>query len=879
MATWRFRFACATLAAAIAVPAWGSAQSAQAAEAFGSPGATPVRGPSTKSFLGTAVNGKSRVYFTGYRGILSEVYYPVLDTPESVDLQFLVGDTGKTFVDEEKLQAYSVQQTDARTMSWQVTVRNSAHHWEIRKVIFADPTYNAIVQRVTFTALDGRTIGDFNLYLLSKPYLDNAGSGNTAQTVAYRAGTALVANRNSRYSALAASAPWKAINGVRMTSNGFVGQSDGWTDLLGGRADKTMDWTFSSATSGNVAQMGWIDTGDPTATRVSFDVVLGFGGTQDQALGDASAVLGSDLANAQRQYDAAWHQYAAGLSTQNGTADAAYYLAAMTLKTMQDKSNGAMIAGIGTPWGETQGDANAGGYHLVWARDLFKFANALTTAGDTSTAASVVNYLFDTLQQTSDCGIAEYDASGCPRGYSRVGRFPQNAWVSGWPYWQGTQMDEQAMPIILAWRLGPSVSNPLWPRIKLAADYIVATGPWTYQERWEENAGYSPSTIAAEIAGLVTAADIAIRNNDTASAARYLSTADYWQENVAAWTYTTTGSFGNGRYYLRINPANRSGTGADRASFAPTAGPDAAQILAIRNGGGNHDARRVVDGGFFELVRMGVKRATDPTILATIAVYDSVLGQSLSLPNGPSPSPNAWFRYNFDGYGEHNDDGDFDGTGVGRLWPIFTAERGMYEIARQGRGDAGRAYLSTLKQLTTPEGFLPEQVWPTSATLPDNWVVTTPANETPGRPTRSMAPLNWAMGEYISLLASIQAGRIVDVPSVVCARYGTCLPPLQNGQVAVSVNVNAGTQLGQQVYVTGNVAALGNWNTDLGIPVDPARYPVWSNTVNLPAGQTIQYKYYRKNADGSVSWENLTANRLMQTPAQANLTLNDQVSW
>jgi glucoamylase len=102
-------------------------------------------------------------------------------------------------------------------------------------------------------------------------------------------------------------------------------------------------------------------------------------------------------------------------------------LAAMTLKTMQDKSNGAMIAGIGTPSGETQGDSNIGGYHLVWSRDLFKFANALITAGDTTTPATVVNYLFNTLQQKTDCGAAEYDADGCAQGFSRVGRFPQNS--------------------------------------------------------------------------------------------------------------------------------------------------------------------------------------------------------------------------------------------------------------------------------------------------------------------------------------------------------------------------------------------------------------------------------------------------------------------
>ncbi|MCD4500197.1 glycoside hydrolase family 15 protein [Chromobacterium vaccinii] len=850
----------------------------QAAEAFGSPGAAPVRGPASKSFIGTAVNSPSRVYFTGYRGIVSEVYYPALDTPESVDLQFLVGDAGKTFVDEEKRQAYSAGQSDKRTMSWIASTGNDSHNWRISKRIFADPNRDALVQRVTFTALNGHTVGDFNLYVLFKPYLDNAGSGNSAQTVAAAGGYALTASRNSRASALMASLPWKTVNGQAMLSNGFVGQSDGWTDLIGS-GDNTMNWAYGSATNGNVAQTGWLDLGDPAAASVSFDMVLAFGKSQGDAVNAAAASLGSDLSAAQQQYDNAWHAYAAGLSTQGGLADDRYYLAAMTLKTMQDKSNGAMIAGIGTPWGETQGDANQGGYHLVWPRDLFKFANALYTAGDAATATAVVNYLFNTLQQSSDCGAAEYNAPGCAAGYSRVGRFPQNAWVSGWPYWQGTQMDEQAMPILLAWRLGPSVSNPLWPKIKQTADYIVATGPWSYQERWEENSGYSPSTLAAEIAGLAAAADIARANGDDASAGRYLSAADYWQQNVAAWTYTTSGGFGNGSYYLRINPANRAGSGADRASFNPAAGPDTPQTLTVKNGGGSRDARRVVDGGFLELVRMGVKRAGDPTIVNTISVFDSVLGQYLALPGAPKLPANAWFRYNFDGYGEHNDGGDFDGAGVGRLWPIFTAERGMYEIARQGAGSAGQPYFATLKLLATPEGMLPEQVWSNSATLPDGWAVTTPAGYQPGSATKSMGPLNWAMGEYISLLASINAGRIVDVPQVACARYNNCRAAPKAGEVAIAINAAAGTQWGQQVYVTGNVRALGNWNTDLGIPLDAAAYPSWRNGVNLPASQQIAYKYYRKNADGSVSWENRSGNRSLQTPASGSLNLNDQVSW
>ncbi|WP_437321653.1 glycoside hydrolase family 15 protein [Sorangium sp. So ce385] len=844
-------------------------------------GVASVWGPAEKSFLGTSTTSASRVYFTGYRGIVSEVFYPVLDTVNTVDLQFMVGDTAKTFVDEEKQQSYTVTQPDKRSMRWQAVTNNIPHNWRITKSIFTDPGRNALIQRVQFDALNGKNVTQFNLYLLHNPAMDNSGGGDTSKTVTAGGRTMLVASENSRFSALATSQPWKVLTtgGLPMVSSGFVGSTDGWTDLLGGTSDKTMSWRNDLASGGNVAQMGWIDLGTSAVTSVSFDVVLAFGATEAEATTTANATLGSNLTTLRTTYDSGWNGYASGLDNQGGTADDQYYLAAMSLKTIQDKSNGAMIAGMGTPWGETNGDANNGGYHLVWPRDLFKFASALVTAGDTATATSVVNYLFNTLQQSSDCGSAEYNAPSCPQGYSRVGRFPQNAWVSGWQYWQGTQMDEQAMPIILAWRLGPSVYNPLWSKIKKTADYIVNTGPWTQQERWEENSGYSPSTIAAEIAGLVCAAAIARDNGDTTSAARYMAAADYWQQNVDRWTFTTTGFHevnGQHSYHVRINPADPNITGTGRQRYNPVSGPNAATPLTIGNGGGTHDQRYIVDGGFLELVRMGVKRPDDASIVATMKIYDKILKRNI-----PGKG-DAWFRYNYDAYGEENGGGNFDGDGGrGRLWPIFTAERGMYEIALSGLGTQGSTYLAAVKAFSTPQGFIPEQVW-SETTNVTGWIVEKPANATAGTPTRSMSPLNWAMGEYISLLASIRAGKVVDVPSVVCSRYNACVVPPASGQASVVFNVTASTVDGQHVYVTGNTAALGNWNTALAIPVDPRSYPVWTNRVNLPAGSALQYKYLRTNVDGSVTWENLPGggNRTLNTPASGGtLTRNDTVTW
>ncbi|MGQ0711346.1 MAG: glycoside hydrolase family 15 protein [Rhodoferax sp.] len=851
------------LAAALVAAFWAPASHA-AGTASDGPGLTSSWAPAQKSFLGTSTTSASQVYFSGYRSIVTEVFYPTLDKAQTLDLQFLVGDSAKTFVDEEKAQSsYTASQPDSRSMRWNTSVSNSGHNWQISKNIFTDPTRHALVQRVTFTALNGKTVSDFNLYLLHNPSMANSGASDSASVQSSGGRTLLVASESPYASAIAVSSGWKTESGQTMASVGYVGTSDGWTDLLGGSADKTMGLTYTAtASAGNVAQMGWIDFAGSTATSISFDVVLGFGSTETEAMSTANATLNDNLGTLQTSYDSGWQSYNNGLSTQGGTADNQYYLAAMSLKSIQDKTNGAMIAGMGTPWGETADDTqNSGGYHLVWARDLFKFANALITAGDTASATSAVQYLFNVQQEST-------------------GRFPQNSQINGTAYWNGTQMDEQAMPILLAYRLGSGVYNPLWPKIKLAADYIVSNGPWTQQERWEETSGYSPSTIAAEIAGLVAASKIAQANGDSTSAATYMKVADYWQQNVQAWTYTTTGTLGSGKYYERINPAGKVGTGSGLSYYGPSYGPDNEYYFQIGNGGGWHDARKIVDGGFLELVRMGVKSPTDSSITTTLAVYDDSIKQTIT------GKGDAWFRYNFDGYGETNDGANYDtSTGRGRLWPIFTVERGMYEIAKTGVGSNGSSYLTAVKAFSTPEGFVPEQVWNNTALVTSavdgGWQTTTPSGYTAGTPTKSIAPLSWAMGEYINLLAAINAGSVADIPKDVCSRYNNCTVAAGSGEVQAAVSVNASTSWGQWVYVTGNTSALGNWNTDLGVPVDPSTYPTWKNKVNLPASSSIQYKYYRKNSDGSVTWENISGggNRSVTTPASGSVTLSDTVAW
>ncbi len=820
-----------------------TANPSKALNAPGAPGAPSVWASAEKDFLGESLNSASKVYFTGADGILTEIFYPTLDRVQNVDLQFLVTDSARSWGDEEKRQMHDTVLVNKRALVWLVTSVSNNGKWKITKKIFCDPTRNSVIQRVTFQTLEpGKTIRDYNVYILNNPAINNSGGGSdnpsgadNSRTLTAFGRTMLVASEpNSTSSALAVSIPWKRVDGNEMVSNGFVGQSDGFTDLFGETNDKKMDWNFDAAYGGNVAQMGWMDFSGSGGQSISFDVVLSFGENEHEAMSAANETLNSDLVALENNYTNEWVTYTQNLDNQNGLADDQYYLAAMTLKSIQDKNNGAMIAGTGIPWGETNGDGNQGGYHLVWARDLFKFASALIADGDRDSANKAVDYLFTTQMQTTQS----------QNPYSRPGRFPQNSFIDGKPYWNGTQMDETAMPIILAWKLH---RIDLWPKIKLAAEFLAHNGPRTDQDRWEEMPGYSPSTLAAEIAGLVCAADLADAAGDTGAKSFYLMKADEWRNNVANWTFTTTGFHGNGKYYIRIDD-NQD--------------PDDNVMLQFKNGAGSHGERYIIDGGFTELVRMGVMSPQDWTILETFPEYDDILHQFI-----PGKG-DAWFRYNYDSYGEDNNGANFNGIGRGRLWPIFTAERGIYEISKSSNGTAGRPYLLSLKAFSSQAGFIPEQVWNINATNNANWETLTPVSKVPGTATHSMRPLSWAMGEYINLVAAMNQGKN-DAPSIVCERYSCDRP-----QSIVHFKVRASTKPGENIYLVGNNPLLSNWIPEAGIKLTPKGYPIWDTTVSLPASTNFQYKFVKRDRQGNTIWEGGN-NHTLQTPTSGIITMND----
>src|SRR5215208_1427636 len=723
----------------------------------GAPGERAIWTEADKDGFRTSYTTASKVWHTLDDGELTEVYYPDIGTPSVRDLQFIVSD-GETFAElETEATSHEVRLLDGgRSLTYQQVNTDESGDYKITKTYVTDPSRSTVLIDVTFESLTGRP---YQLYALYDPSLDNSGDDDSATSK----GAQLLASDGDVASALL-SAPQ-----FERTSSGYKGTSDGWVDL---QDNYRMDWDYRSASNGNVVQTGKTAlTGLPGSQHLTLS--LGFGGGTSRALNEAQGSLTNGFQKAATDYQAGWHSYLSSLKSVPQSASGmqtTYDVSLMTLAAHEDKTfRGAYIASPSMPWvwgGEGANgnllldnrgaDDSSGAYHLVWSRDLYQIPTALLAAGDRGGAERALNYLFRTQQKPD-------------------GSFPQNSYVDGTQRWENVQLDEVAFPIVLAWQLGQtdqSVYRKYKSDIQQAADYIVAKGPTTPQERWENQGGYSPATIAAEIAGLVCAADIATANNQPTLADSYLSVADNWQTNVEKWTVTTNGPLAAHPYYLRITKDGN---------------PNAGTTYNIGDSGPNGvDQRRVTDTSYLELVRLGVKPANDPNIVKTLEVVDSTemldyqkVGLKVDTPNGT-----FWHRFNFDGYGETREGEPWDirftpcdistclitQETIGRAWPLFAGERGEHELAAGGLAATGSASmrLADIAETGNDGYMLPEQVWdenPPSST----------GGFTPGEGTFSATPLAWTHAQFVRLAWSIEDGRPVEQPKIVACRYtGNC---------------------------------------------------------------------------------------------------------
>jgi glucoamylase len=682
-----------------------AAAPAPAADAPGAPGSVATWAEGDKDGIGSSTSLESHALLTLDDGAMTEVYAPDLGTPGIRDLQFVVSD-GKTFAEREREDAsHRTELADPRSLTYRQVNTARSGRWRITKTYVTDPARSAVLVDVVFESLTGRP---YDLYAILDPALSNSGDDDRGRTQ----GTTPVAWDARQASALAADPAPSRV------SSGYAGASDGWSDL---RPDFRMDWAYDAApAAGNVVQTLRLPlTGVGGKRRAT--LALGFGADPAAAAGTASSALAGGFAPAADAYAAGWHEYLGGLARPASVKgrERLYDVSLMVMAALEDKTYRG--AGIASPsmawvWGTIPG--YSGPYHLVWSRDLYQVASAQIAAGDRDAGGRALDYLWKRQMQSDGC-------------------FPQNSNLDGSPHWPNLQLDEVADPILLAWQLGRS-DDRTWGFVQRAAGCILDRGP-TSQERWENAEGYSPATIAAEIAALVVAADIAQRNGAAAVAAHYRDVADAWQKAVAGWTRTRNGPLSRDPYYLRLTVDGDADKGT---------------TYTIGDGGPTIDQRRVVDTSFLELVRLGVKRADDRDIVSTLPVVDAQLGVR-------TPSGQFWHRYNFDGYGETADGGPFPGPGNrGRLWPLLAGERGEYELAA-GQPAAARGRLADLAA-TAGEGLmLPEQVWDDQA----------PPGRTPGTGTLSATPLGWTHAQFVRLAWAIDAGRPVERPDVVACRY------------------------------------------------------------------------------------------------------------
>jgi glucoamylase len=763
----------------------------------GAPGANATWNEPSVTGFADSLGASSKVWYTIGNGELENAFYPETDMPATFGLQYAVTD-GSTFTELETTgTSHQTTLLSDNSLVWQQVNTADNGDYTITKTYIADPSRSVIDVQTTFDNTSGTAL---KLYVDYHPQLDNDGMGNTGGTDS--ASGDLESVNGSVASALAAS------TGFTQTSTGYVGtSSDGETMLT---SSYGLSSTYSSAsTAGHIDQVAQIPVAASGST--TFTLALAFDTTEAAAISDASASLTAGFSSLETSFESGWQSWLSGLSAAPASVTGStqlknqYYVSLMELKADEDKTyTGAFIAAPTVPWGASvsadsgAGQSGAHGYHAVWTRDEYEMATTLLAAGDKTDAQAALNYIFQ----------YEMESSGAVK---------QNTWLNGTAVFGSTQMDEVADPIILAYQLGDTGSST-WTDVEELANYLVANGPYTLEERWEENAGYSPATMAAEIAGLVCAAYIANANNNTAAALQYQETAQAWASEVDDLTYTTTGPYGNGDYLLRITPDGQ---------------PNAGTSISIANGGGSHDDRTVVDPSFLELVRLGVKSPTATDITNTISVVDSEL--ETSTPEGP-----IWHRYSFDGYGETSSGGDFTGAGggVGNPWPVLSGERGEYDVA-DGNLTGAQSLLQTMASAANSGYQISEQVWGGT---------TGTGGFTFGQPDNSSTPLMWAMAQYVRLAIDISAGKDVDTPTVVsnCLLSSSC-PVAGTVKETVNVTVPVNTDASSDtVYLDGNLSALGYGQSDWasnGIPMTRVSSDKWTTTVYATADSTLSYKY------------------------------------
>lgn len=712
----------------------------------------------------------SKVWFSIADGVITETMYGLIHEAQIRDMRFVIKGEGYVAVegiDTESHIDYIHKDKAGRPLSpaYRVTTRDKQGRFVIIKDIFTDPDRQSLMVRVTIKSAKGVVTP----YVILDPSVANT-SGND-RGMASKAGLGAVDGKTAL--------SLKVTGGFVKATAGFTDVNDGYADVLDGLG-LIAEHNDTGANIGNVRLIGQLR---PVHGQAQFDFALGFGDSPKAAEASASGTLKTGYTKVLANYNGegayvGWEDYLASLSELKSLVSVSHddgkllYASAMALKVQEDHTYaGALIASLSNPWGDTvYADRSATGYKAVWPRDFYQVAMALLALGDKETPLAAFNYL-PTVQVTEKT-----------KGNKGVGGwFLQKSHVDGTLEWVGVQLDQTAMPILLGSRLYEmgiidkktlvaaynSMLKPaaqflsLGGEVNLDWNHNVITPPYSQQERWEEQEGHSPSTTAAVIAGLVAASDIARLAGDEDGAKLYSTKAKSYADALDGRLYTTNGKL-QGRensYYLRISRTENA---------------NAAGTLDERNGLKGLTADMMVDQGFIELVRYGVRPANDPKIIQSLSVIDDQTLEDnvrvrYDIAYGNEKVP-GFRRYGNDGYGDRVSGGNYAVNGVmmpdqrGRVWPIFTGERGHYELAlASASGPASDEAIARIRatyvrgmELMANEGLMiPEQVFEgVGAAGPHNYTV--------GEGTNSATPLAWSHAEYVKLLRSVRDRKVWD---------------------------------------------------------------------------------------------------------------------
>jgi glucoamylase len=651
-------------------------------QAPGAPGIKPTWTSSAKDIVSTTI-GPSRVWITTGHGILNEVYWPSTGVPQIRDLGFIVA-TPFSWHEIKRINRYRVELPQPYIFS--PTITHEGPGYTLVLQITLDPVRDVVLIRYKLTGKSAR------LYALLAPHLGNSGYHNNIEVkeelFAWREGEALCLACDPGFS---------------RASAGFVGASDGWRDFT---SNGRLTWSYPLAKDGNVALTAEL-------ARNEGVMALGFANTRQGARTLALSSLNEGFDKINQDFAAEWEGWKRGLKLPQMPEDLEYeaLLSAAVLRVHEDTTfPGATVASLSIPWGNATD--SSGGYHLVWPRDAVEVGLAQIAIGQIESAHRLLSYLI---------AIQREDGS-----------WYQNYFPDGQAYWVGRQIDEVSFPIILAAKLAEEHSEP-GPEsarmIQRAVGYLVQHGPGSEQDRWEENDGVSPFSLGVQIVALIGGAQF-LRQPESAYA---LSLADYWNERIEDWTYVERGPHSEQGYYVRIGPSFEPEGLKGRV---PVKNREVEPIPAVE----------MIGMDYLYLVRLGLRRPSDPRIRNTLQITDRVL--KADMPNGLV----AFWRYNVDGYGEQADGRPFDVTGIGRPWPLLAGERGHYDVLA---GIDPILYLRSMAELTGPGKLMPEQVWDAEP-IPELGLF-------PGKPTGSAMPLVWAHSEFLKLLVAREQGRPVEL--------------------------------------------------------------------------------------------------------------------